>query len=186
MKNFIVYSVTGEIIRTGSCSDDDLELQAGVNQLVIEGEANDSKQMIANGFVVNKPPVKPLPFNIEAARAIKTIEIVQACEVHIVSGFSSNALGLVHFYPSNRDDQLNLSGTVQRSMLAGVLPADVFLFLCMNVVSEWNYRPHDISQIQQVGKDAYSHILNSRIKNATLQAQASAAINQAALDLIKW
>lgn len=185
MINFIVYSIEGKILRSGTCADDDFELQAGLDELLLEGEANDAKQMIIDGLIVNKPPVPPTPFNISDARAIKSSEISTACEQFIVAGFTSNALGTVHTYPSNRDDQLNLSGTVQRSMMLGVLPTDTFAFLCKNA-SVWAYAMHTPAQIQQVGKDAYAHILNARVKNATLQAQIASATTQLQLDSVTW
>lgn len=52
MKNYIVYIYSGEIIKTGQCQDCDLYLQ-GEN--VIEGIADDSKQYIKNGQIVDMP-----------------------------------------------------------------------------------------------------------------------------------
>jgi len=48
------------------------------------------------------------------------------------------------------------------------------------------YRAHTATQIQQVGADAYTHILNARVKNATLQAQIEAATTKEQLELIVW
>lgn len=186
MKKFIVYIASGEIQRTGTCSDDDFELQAGPNELIIEGEANDATQIIVEGVIVDKPLVPPPPFDINAARLIKSNEISNSCEAFIVAGFTSNALGTIHTYPSNRDDQLNLSGTIQRSMMVGVLITDNFAFLCRNPEGIWGYVNHTPARIQQVGKDAYNHILNARVKNATLQAQIAACTTQAQLDNITW
>lgn len=73
MKNFVVYVANGDIKRTGTCSDDDFSLQAGLNELVIEGEASDVTQMVVNGLVINKPPViiTPPVFNLATAQTIK-------------------------------------------------------------------------------------------------------------------
>lgn len=125
-------------------------------------------------------------FSLSKARLIKAASISANCEQFIVAGFNSSALGTIHTYPSNRDDQLNLSGTVQRSMMLGVLPTDAFAFLCKDLANNWAYIGHTPTQIQQAGKDAYAHILNSRIKNAALQAQIAAATTQASLDAIVW
>jgi hypothetical protein len=67
--NFIVYDATGQILRTGRCSREDLEAQAQLGEYILEGIANDLMQKIVDGKVVNKtpeeiaasgPPVVPL------------------------------------------------------------------------------------------------------------------------------
>jgi hypothetical protein len=56
MKHFIVYKPSGEIMRVGTCSERDYELQAGDDELLMEGTANNSRQYIENGSVVDMPP----------------------------------------------------------------------------------------------------------------------------------
>lgn len=55
MKQFIVHDVEGNILRTGSCGDDDLILQAGDGEIVVEGVANDATQKFQDGVLVDKP-----------------------------------------------------------------------------------------------------------------------------------
>jgi hypothetical protein len=55
MKNFIVFSEDGEILRTGTCSDSHLPMQARDGESVIEGVADDSIHIIVNGKVQEKP-----------------------------------------------------------------------------------------------------------------------------------
>lgn len=55
---YIVYSEDGCILRTGSTPDDDLSLQAGDNEFVIEGVADDEEHYVCDGKVV-KLPEKP-------------------------------------------------------------------------------------------------------------------------------
>ena len=55
MKSFVVYNDQGEILRTGACQDDDLSVQAGEGESVLEGEADDLTQMVVDGAVVDKP-----------------------------------------------------------------------------------------------------------------------------------
>jgi hypothetical protein len=52
MKNFIVYLISGEIIRTGQCQDSVFYMQG---EYVLEGTANDSLQYIDNGKIVDMP-----------------------------------------------------------------------------------------------------------------------------------
>lgn len=54
MADFIVYDDNGNILRTGSCPSDMVQLQ-GDN--VIEGKADDSIHIIVDGKVVDKPIV---------------------------------------------------------------------------------------------------------------------------------
>lgn len=56
MKNFIVYTDLGKIIRTGSCQDQDFLLQAFGNEGVIEGVADPYTQYVVNKQVANLPP----------------------------------------------------------------------------------------------------------------------------------
>lgn len=106
MKSFIVYSTaTGEILRTGSCPDADVALQAGVDESVIEGKANDSTQMIINGEVVSKPPVLPPPFDLTSAQAKKLEEINQAYNLANTSTFTY--LGVVYNADSIAQNNIN-------------------------------------------------------------------------------
>jgi len=54
VKNFIVYDTSGIILRTGTCTESDFSLQAGENETVIEGNADDATQLIVNGEVTAK------------------------------------------------------------------------------------------------------------------------------------
>jgi hypothetical protein len=54
MKKFIVYSPTGEILRTGICPDRMVKLQAHGNEYILEGATNDIENIIIGGKVVRK------------------------------------------------------------------------------------------------------------------------------------
>lgn len=129
--------------------------------------------------------IKPA-ITLEQSKIIKSNEIRNACSNEILAGFSSNALGSAHLYPSNDKDQVNLSGTIQKSLLPSASIGDVYMFLCADINNVWAYRPHSATQIQQVGTDAYNAILNSRIKNATLQGQIDLATTKAEVEAILW
>jgi len=52
MKNYIVYDSTGKILRTGTCPDEMMEIQAHEpGELVMEGIANDLIHFIKKGRV---------------------------------------------------------------------------------------------------------------------------------------
>ena len=60
MKQFIVYDDQGFILRCGNCADSDIYLQARDGESVAEGVADDSKQMIIDGVVCDKPEPEEL------------------------------------------------------------------------------------------------------------------------------
>ena len=51
--NFIIYNSTGTILRTGSCPNSMLSIQAQNGETVIEGQANQNAQYISDGVVTN-------------------------------------------------------------------------------------------------------------------------------------
>ena len=56
MTHYIIYiGSTGEILRTGTCPDEMMPLQAHDGEAVMEGKANDETQMVVGGQVVDKP-----------------------------------------------------------------------------------------------------------------------------------
>lgn len=125
-------------------------------------------------------------FDIENVKRFKLTLISKECANFILAGFNSNALGSVHTYPSNDRDQVNLSGTIQKSLLPNSTPTDYYPFLCANADGIWDYRDHTAAQIQQVGIDVYNHTINARVKNATLRHQINQATTQEELNLIIW
>ena len=55
MKNYIVYNSSGKILRTGTCPDEMMEIQAREpGELVMEGVANDLIHYIKNGQIKEK------------------------------------------------------------------------------------------------------------------------------------
>lgn len=94
-------------------------------------------------------------------RSEKEIDININCASDITGGFESNALGSVHFYQSEQEDQINLIGCV-----AGGLDE---IFKCKNSigVQVWEYRLHTATQLKQVLNDGKT------IKQAHLQKALS-------------
>lgn len=119
-------------------------------------------------------------------KADKAFEIDAACEAAIIAGFASSALGAPHLYPAKQYDQLNLSGSVQKSTLPSALPDAVYPFMCADSAGVWEYRAHSAVQIQQVGSDAYDAIMAKRQKSQVLQAQIAAATTVNELSAIVW
>ena len=51
---FIVYNEAGKITRTGHCQSSAFNKQAGSGETVMEGRANDVRQKIVKGKIINK------------------------------------------------------------------------------------------------------------------------------------
>lgn len=116
---------------------------------------------------------------VEIADTLPNIEtqINNACKAAIEAGFSSDALGTTHTYESELEDQLNLSGNIQR---AKDVPHK-----CRNNLGEVDYRIHTTNQIHQVGEDLATHKMAQLQKAATLKAQANAAATAGDLTTLK-
>ena len=71
MKSFIIYNALGEILRTGRCPDEDLQLQAGSDESVMEGIADDSLHIIVDEMVVDKPLESEESKNAELLLALR-------------------------------------------------------------------------------------------------------------------
>lgn len=54
--NYIIHDSSGRVLRTGSCPDDHVQLQARDGEMAIEGEANDGLHRIEDGKVIDLPP----------------------------------------------------------------------------------------------------------------------------------
>ena len=55
MKSFVVYSDSGQVIRSGSCATEDFALQVAEGEFILEGVADDATQLVIDGVVVDKP-----------------------------------------------------------------------------------------------------------------------------------
>lgn len=55
MKNYIVHDIGGNILRTGVCPDDLIDMEAGEGETVIEGVASDVHHIIVDGTVQDRP-----------------------------------------------------------------------------------------------------------------------------------
>ena len=53
---YAVYNQSGDILRTGSCQECDIDLQAGDNEFIYIGEADQLTQKVVDGELVSKEP----------------------------------------------------------------------------------------------------------------------------------
>ncbi|MFY1030676.1 MULTISPECIES: hypothetical protein [Pseudomonas] len=126
--------------------DDCVEISKEVyGQLLVQRAAG--KQLVLNddGQPVAIDVTIPTEDLLNRRYQDKIEEINKACEAAIFQGFESNALGAPHLYSSTLEDQLNLTGAIQRG---AAMP-----FPCWNAEGIKAFRDHSIEQLQQVGDD---------------------------------
>lgn len=129
---------------------------------------------IDNGDGTYSDPTPPLSLadqkatKVDAARAL--------AKANITAGFTSDALGSDHAYPSNEEYQINIIGAAQ----AGVART----FLCADGNGDWARRHHTAAQLQQVFEDGAARMTTILDAMDAIVASISGAADQAALDAI--
>ena len=73
MTSYIVYSPSGNILRTGFCAETDVTLQARAGEQVIVGQANDLTHYIDNGVILERPPATEAQTELESTEQIREI-----------------------------------------------------------------------------------------------------------------
>lgn len=137
-------------------------------------------------LVIMPAPIPTAAELLVQAQAAQCANIDAACAAAITAGFQSAALGADYTYPSKLTDQTNLQANVLASLMPD-LPQDwTCPQICADQQGSWAQRPHTAAQIQQVGLDGKAAIQTCLNKNATLQAQISAASSVAAVEAIQW
>ena len=106
-----------------------------------------------------------------------------ACATAIVSGFSSNALGAPHAYPSDETDQRNLSDAC---VAAATAAQGWSTSLWCEASGAWALTPHTAAQVQQVMADWIAYRAAQQERLVTLLADIQAAINPAAITAVTW
>lgn len=127
--------------------------------------------------------------NLVALKAQKTAEITEACAKAITAGFVCDVLGKAYLYPSNTEDQLNLTGTVAASQLPqnAKNPDWRGPFTCLDPdTGVWADQMHTAEQIQEVAGVSYDTILSLRIKRKGLLAKIAAYEDAASVRGVTW
>ena len=124
---------------------------------------------------------------LAGAKRNKIDDINRLCTEQIYAGFTSSALGTPHLYPAQDKDQMNLQASILASALPNTPANWTTPFWCQDVATgTWNFTPHTIAQIQQVGLDGKNAISAALIKNATLSSQVTATQTLAGVSSINW
>lgn len=136
----------------------------------------------ANGFPYARPKQAPSPAAMaQSMYQRKTEEINNQCGELITNGFMSTALGAMHIYSSELDDQLNLTGAILRGL---DMP-----YACRDEQGVKAFRLHTAEQLRQVGDDFTLYklqLLQHTNELKQLLDQALAASNIDAISRISW
>lgn len=113
--------------------------------------------------------------------AVTLVEINRACELAIVSGFSSSATGVRYVYASQFEDQLNLTGAILRGI---DMP-----YACIDERGEKLFLRHTAAQLRKVGDDFTDFKMQllqyaNELKRNIDQAMAAGDVH--ALKTITW
>lgn len=148
-------------------------------QVVTVGEAIEGEHGYSADWILS-----PIDLPVNEIAAIKAEEISLSCETAITSGFSSQAIGSLHFYSCDIPAQLN----IQANLLAASIGRDV-RHICTNANGVREIREHSAEQMVAVGESMGAHIWAqlekaNDLRNAIIEAAAGNDIE--ALISISW
>ncbi|MQB37582.1 hypothetical protein DXT97_12350 [Agrobacterium tumefaciens] len=126
------------------------------------------------------------PDVIEAARRRKITELSKACAAAIVGGYESDALGVVHQYPSKQTDQLNMMGSVTDALTPGKPENWKTPFWCADASGLWAFRDHSATEIISAGQDGKAHVVNCQSRLAGLNVEVHNAATVEDIEVIVW
>lgn len=125
-------------------------------------------------------------YSLDDAKALKLVELDDACASSIIAGFNSDALASSYRYPSKASDQSNLQASVLASLFPGLAEDWATPFWCQDAAGTWAYRPHTAAQIQRVGTDGKDAINACIAQKIQLEEQLAKAKTLAEVVAITW
>lgn len=142
-------------------------------------EALSGQEVALDGL--GQPVIAVRTESIDHAYLRITAAINASCELAITAGFESTALGAVHKYSSELDDQINLTGAI----LQGVDTS----YPCLDGQGIKAFRLHTTVQLRQVGDDftvrKFEYLQRANALKQLLD-QALAAGDRQALESVHW
>jgi hypothetical protein len=181
-QKYAAYNAQGAI--TGYYDSIDSPVPTGVDAIEItdaEWLAAVSTQGGAVYTVVGGVLTAPTPPTqaelLAAAQAVQSSTLSNACASAIVSGFTSDALGAAHTYPSGLTDQQN-QGTVSACASGGLLWCETN--------GTWSFVQHTQVQAQSVVASFAEYLNQCQSQLVSLIAQVNAAESTAAVEAVAW
>lgn len=123
--------------------------------------------------------------SLEESKAEKIAFLREACQAEILRGFSSSALGSLHHYSGEYENQINLIGLEAKARRSGA--SFSHKISCTNLeTGEKARRSHTQTQIFQVFEDGsvYKETQISRLES--LMSEVQSATTNDAVDAISW
>lgn len=120
---------------------------------------------------------------LQQAKTQKKEALNRSCEASIEAGFMSDAMGTSHFYPSQRDDQLNLIGIAS----AAALNNKSKVFKCKEVdTGEVHWHLHTPLQLEKLLEDAEDFKITRLMHCGTLKQKVQQAQSVKEVEAIVW
>ncbi|PLC42253.1 hypothetical protein C0Q88_09725 [Ralstonia pickettii] len=136
---------------------------------------------------LNGNPIAVDPISLMTLSEVRAAQVAKAsiaCAAALTTGFTSPALGTVHTYPSQDDDQRNLQSAVSAAIAA---PSNwTTPIWCANSNDAWSFTAHTTAQVQQVNADWLAHRVATQQKYADLIARINTATSIAEVQAIDW
>lgn len=129
-------------------------------------------------------------FSAPAARALYDLRqaaiaiLSNRCKAAIIGGYTSNALGSDHTYPSDETAQINMMGSVTGALIPGLPEAWTTPFWCADGSGDWQYRPHTKAQIIVAGQAGKAHVIANQTTYEARTIQVMAAQTAAEIEAI--
>ncbi len=161
---------------------DAVEVTADEHQALLSAQAA-GKAITAdsNGAPIAVDPASLL--TLAQAQAQRAASVSAACAAALVGGFASSALGSVHTYPSQDNDQRNLLNAAMASQ--GQPSTWTVSLWCANGTT-WALTAHTAAQVQQVNADWLAFRLAAQQKCADLVAKINAATSISSVETFTW
>jgi hypothetical protein len=117
---------------------------------------------------------------LEIAKSLKIAELDKACAAEKISGVWVGD----YFYPTQPNDQTNLSASVLAATLAtGNWTTPLW---CESKTFLWDYKEHTADQVKAVGQEVKAALIASTRKNIALVEQVNACTTTLQINAINW
>lgn len=93
---------------------------------------------------------------VESAQAVQSAVLYAACQSAITGGFTSDALGVAHTYPSTDTDQQNLASAVGAASYHSASDGWTTQLWCEASGETWSFADHTATQVQEVNSSFVS------------------------------
>lgn len=114
------------------------------------------------------------------AKQAKKEELSRKCNLAIIGGFPSSALGTAHTYPSDEEAQRNFNSEINKFLIDSTYTTSQFKTL------DAGYLAHTKDQLFQVFSDGHNFKLSQLVRLNGKKADCDTAQTQPELDAITW